>query len=147
MKKLIVILVSFLLLAGGAALARTERFTITNSGWGRPESGVAIGAGPSNRSVISLDVHRWRKTRGELTIDLDAHELTVRQPHKEIVYNLLTESYTHKDKNGWSYVERLALENGATLCRIWDCTHEDGTRQVYVLFNNFVQGYKILPEE
>ena len=49
--------------------------------------------------------------------------------------------------DGWSYVDHLALENGTTLCRVRDCTHEDGTRQVYILFNNFIQGYKILPEE
>lgn len=148
MKKIIVILAGLLLLAGGSALAQTERFTITNAGWGRPEKGIVIaGISPTSTPMASLDVHRWRKTHGELVLDLDGKKVTVRMPRKELFYDLLTESYTYKDKNGWSYVDHLALENGTTLCRVRDCTHEDGTRQVYVLFNNFIQGYKILPEE
>jgi len=146
MKKVLMIIVAALLLSG-MAFAQSGRYIITNSGWGRPETGLSVGAGPTSLAMLSLDVHRWRKTPGELILDLEGKKVTVRLPRKEVSYDLLTESYTYKDKNGWNYVDHLALENGTTLCRVRDCTHEDGTRQLYVLFNNFVQGYKIVPTD
>ena len=137
--------VAFLLLAGGVTTsAQTERYSIKESGWGRTETGVTkIANIPYEGTISELDIHRWRKTPGEIVVDFDERELTVRLARKEINYVLLTESYTHRIRDGWDYVDYLALENGTTLCRVWICTHESGAKQVCVLFNNFVQGYRI----
>ena len=144
-KILFPLFVSFLLLAGGlTAHAQTERYNITESGWGRTETGYTkVSLTPYEAAISELDIHRWRKTKGEVVVDFDERELTVRLPRKEINYVLLTESYTHRIRGGWDYVDYLALENGTTLCRVWICTHETGAKQVCVLFNNFVQGYRI----
>lgn len=144
-KILFPLFVSFLLLAGGlAAHAQTERYSIKESGWGRTETGLIKFIGtPYEGTISELDIHRWRKTPGEIVVNFDERELTVRQGRKEINYVLLTESYTHRIRSGWDYVDYLALENGTTLCRVWICTHESGAKQVCVLFNNFVQGYRI----
>lgn len=147
MKKL-VLFIAFLLLAGSVASAQTERYVITFSGWGRLEvKPRVVGVSSYDYTVSEVDIHRWRKTDGELILDKEYKRLTLRLPRKEIDYVLLTDSYVHQSKDGWSYVEHQALENDRTYCRVWDCTHEDGTRQILVLYPTFVQGYKITPAE
>lgn len=145
MNKLVYILLSFFVLGCMTTSAQTHKYAITNSGWGRLEKGFKVAITSYESSISELDIHRWRKVKGELTIDEEDKLLTVRLPRKEIVYTLLTESYVHKDRSGWSYVERQALENDRTFCRVWICTHEDGSQQVLILYNNFVQGYKLSP--
>ena len=145
MKKLITLL-AFLLLAGSVASAQTERYTITYSGWGRTETGLVMGA-PVGRTLSELDIHRWRKTQGEAVLDREERQLTLRLPRKEITYIFLTDSHVHHSQGGWDYVEHFSLENGVSTCNVWLCTHEDGARQILVLYPNFVQGYKITPAE
>ena len=140
---------AFLLLAGFAASAQTEKYGITYTGWGRVESGVKMlrGAGPVERGAYELNVHRWRKTQGEAVLDLDERRLTLRLPRKEIIYNFLTDSYVHHSQDGWDYIEHFSLENGVSTCNVWICTHEDDTRQILVIYPTFVQGYKLGPAE
>lgn len=140
---------AFLLLAGFAASAQTEKYGITYTGWGRVESGVKMlrGAGPVERGAYELNVHRWRKTQGEAVLDLDERRLTLRLPRKEIIYNFLTDSYVHHSQDGWDYIEHFSLENGVSTCSVWICTQEDGTRQILVIYPTFVQGYKLAPAE
>ncbi len=147
MKRIILFMVAALLLSCEWAFAQKETYTITHSGWGRLETGVKVAMTTYETSVSELDIHRWRKTRGELVLDQEGKLLTVRLPRKELTYNLLTDSYVHQTRGGWDYVECMALENDHTLCRVWVCTHEDGTRQILVLYPKFVQGYKIIPVE
>ena len=147
MKKFILLMVS-LVLACGVMSARTEKYAIPFSGWGRLEiRSKTNGISAIDPKVSELDIHRWRKAGGELDLDLDGKLVTVRLPRKEITYNLLTESYVHKANDGWSYVEYLALENDHTFCRVWVCTHEGGDKQFLVLYPTFVQGYKLAPAE
>lgn len=147
MNKFFVTFFAAFLMLGGVVSAQTKDYTITNSGWGRLETGFRQGIAPYEIRVSELDIHRWRKTTGELILNEGEKLLTVRLPRKELVYVLLTESHVHKDRNGWSYVEHRALENDHTYCRVWNCTHEDGSRQILVLYSTFVQGYKIIPAE
>ena len=112
---------AFLLLAGFAAFAQTEKYAITYTGWGRVESGVKMGVRPE-KGAYELSIHRWRKTQGEAVLDLDERQLTLRLPRKEIVYNFLTDSYVHHSQDGWDYVEHFSLENGVSTCNVWICT-------------------------
>ena len=141
--------IAFLMLAGFAASAQTEKYAITYTGWGRVESGVKMmrGAGPVERGAYELNVHRWRKTAGEAVLDLDERQLTLRLPRKEIIYNFLTDSYVHHSQDGWDYVEHFSLENGVSTCNVWICTAQDGSRQILVVYPTFVQGYKLGPAE
>ena len=123
--------IAVLLLSCLAASAQTEKYAITFSGWGRVESGVKMGI-PLERGAYELNVHRWRKTRGEAILDLDERQLTLRLPRKE---------------DGWDYVEHFSLENGVSTCNVWICTGEDGSRQILVIYPTFVQGYKLGPAE
>ena len=143
MKKFIISLFAVALLGCCVASAQTEKYKVTESGWGRPDFGMSLGAGGNVLTMTELPIHRWRKTKGEAVLDMEERQLTFTLPRKEIFYHLLTESYVHKDRNGWSYVDYLALENDVTLCHVWVCTHEDGSRQICIVFNNFVQGYRI----
>ena len=145
MKKFLFV-IAFLLLAGFAASAQKEKYAITYTGWGRVESGVKMGVRPE-RGAYELSIHRWRKTQGEAVLDLDERQLNLRLPRKEIVYNFLTDSYVHHSQDGWDYVEHFSLENGVSTCNVWICTHEDGTRQILVIYPTFVQGYKLGPAE
>lgn len=145
MKKLVVIIVSFLLLAAGSAFAQKQTYAVTYSGWGRLEVRAKTnGITPYESRVSELDIHRWRKANG--TMEWDDKQVTIRLPRKEITYALLTDSYVHPAKDGWSYVEHVALENEHTICRVWMCTHEDGSKQFLVLNGVFVYGYKLVAE-
>ena len=144
MRRLFFIILSILFLGSGLIIAQTNRFSITNSGWGRLEHGIKVGLAPYESSVAEIDIHRWVTAKGEIVIDEKDNLLTIRLPEKEIIYTLLTDSYVHQDRIGWNYVERQALENDRTFCRVWICTHEQGDHQILVLYNSFVQGYKIV---
>ena len=140
------IILAALLLSALAASAQTETYSVTQSGWGRLEvKPRVVGVTSYDYMVSEVDIHRWRKAEGELILDKEYKRLTLRLARKEIDYVLLTDSYVHQSKDGWSYVEHQALENDRTYCRVWDCTHEDGSRQILVLYPSFVQGYKITP--
>ena len=147
MKRFILLLFAALFLGLVSASARTERYSITYSGWGRVESGVKLGSAPIESGIHELYVHRWRKTRGEAVLEPEERKLTLRLPRKEIIYTFLTDSYVHHSQDGWDYVEHFSLENGVSTCNVWICTQEDGTRQILVIYPNFVQGYKIVPAE
>ena len=148
MKKYILALFTLLFAGLAAASAQTERYVITYSGWGRVETGVKMRSGvPVEQGIYELDIHRWRKTQGEAVLEPGERQLTLRLPRKEITYNFLTDSYAHHSQDGWDYVEHFSLENGVSTCGVWLCTHEDGSRQILVLYPNFVQGYKITPAE
>ena len=140
------IFAAFLLLVGFAASAQTETYTVAYSGWGRVEvRAKSNGTTSYDYKVSELDIPRWRKANG--TMEVDGKQVTIRLARKEITYALLTDSYVHPAKDGWSYVEHVALENEHTICRVWFCTHEDGSRQFLVLNGAFVNGYKIIPVE
>ena len=146
MKKFVVFIIAFLLLAAGAAFAQKQNYTVSYTGWGRLEVRAKTnGITPYESRVSELDIHRWRKANG--TMEVDGKQVTIRLPRKEITYALLTDSYVHPAKDGWSYVEHVALENEHTICRIWFCTHEDGSKQFLVLNGVFVYGYKLIPAE
>ena len=148
MKRFVLVLLAALFLGLAAASAQTERYGITYSGWGRVESGVKLRNGmPVERGIHELDIHRWRKSQGEAVLDPGERQLTLRLPRKEIIYTFLTDSYVHHSQDGWDYVEHFSLENGVSTCSVWICNHEDGSRQILVLYPNFVQGYKIIPAE
>ncbi len=144
--KRFLLFIAVLLLPCFAASAQTEKYAITYSGWGRVESGVKMGI-PLERGAYELNIHRWRKTRGEAVLDPEERQLTLRLPRKEISYTFLTDSYVHHSPDGWDYVEHFSLENGVSTCNVWICTHEDGTRQILVIYPTFVQGYKLGPAE
>lgn len=144
MRRLLII--AALLLSGLAAFAQKQSYTVTYSGWGRVEIRANTnGVAPFDFKVSELNIPRWRKTAG--TMDVDGKQVTLRLPRKEITYALLTDSYVHPAKDGWSYVEHVALENEHTICRVWFCTHENGTKQFLVLNGAFVYGYKLIPAE
>lgn len=144
MRRLLII--AALLLSGITAFAQKQTYTVPFSGWGRLEVRAKTnGTTPYDFKVSELDIPRWRKTAG--TMDVDGKQVTLRLPRKEITYALLTDSYVHPAKDGWSYVEHVALENEHTICRVWFCTHEDGTKQFLVLNGAFVYGYKLIPAE
>ncbi len=143
--KLLLLLAALFFVCG---VANAQKYTITESGWGRLEKGYKTGGNaPYEISLSEIDIHRWRRSKGELVLDEGEKLLSIRLPRKKISYNLLTESYVHKDRTGWSYVERQALENDRTFCRVWVCTHEDGSQQILVMYPKFVQGYRIVPAE
>ena len=105
--KLLLLLAALFFVCG---VANAQKYTITESGWGRLEKGYKTGGNaPYEISLSEIDIHRWRRSKGELVLDEGEKLLSIRLPRKKISYNLLTESYVHKDRTGWSYVERQAL--------------------------------------
>ena len=149
MKGYLLLLVAALFF-GTAANAQT--WQVVESGWGRVKGGIAIVQAAPKRTIGETNIPRWRKTSGELKVDLDKKEAVLSlKGKKDKHYNLMTESQPFQTRDGWSYVEYEALDGNNAGCRFWFCTHESGIRRVLVFYPfsapDTVYGYMLGPEK
>jgi len=149
MKKVSLIL-ALALLAGSAAWGQTKTWQVTETGWGRIEKAFRtfppVGAG-----IGEMNIPRWRKAAGTLTIDFDRKEAVLSLPRKKgTTFRLLTESQPYKTRDGWTYVDYQALDGSSTVCRFWLCTHESGAERLLTLYPwtvpDTVYGYRLSVE-
>lgn len=143
-----------LFLAALAALplcAQTETYRVVETGWGRIEKAVRQGIS-HDTAIGEMNIPRWRKVSGTLTIDFDKKEvLLTQQRKKDKTFTLLSDSRPMETRDGWTYIEYMALDGHNSVCHFWICTHESGIRRLLTLypwsFPDTVYGYMLAPTD
>lgn len=143
-----------LFLAALAALplcAQTESYRVVETGWGRIEKAVRQGI-PTYSAVGEMNIPRWKKVSGTLTIDFEKKEAVLTQQRKkDKTFTLLSETRPMETRDGWTYVEYMALDGHNSVCHFWLCTHESGIRRLLTLYPwtvpDTVYGYMLAPAD
>lgn len=135
MKTVRILLLAAALLTGSAATAQTLHYNVLETGWGRIEKNYKQGASPGFSAVGEMNIPRWRKTSGTLTVDLDKKEVTLTQKRKkDKTFTLLSDTTPGQTRDGWTYTEYMALDGNNSVCHFWLCTHESGLRRLLTLY-------------
>ena len=133
--KRVIFLFVFALLAIPAAWAQNKSWTLTDSGWGRVDTGSRpLGASPE-LVMGEINITRWRKASGTVKADFDKKTVVISQNRsKDKKYQLLTESRPSETRDGWSYVVYDAMDSHNSRSRMWICKHENGTERILVFY-------------
>lgn len=150
--KRFLILFALALLAGPAAWAQTKSWQVTENGWGKIDRGISVVYARPERGMGEINIPRWRKVSGTLTIDFDKKEANLLLSRgKDKRYYLMTESAPHETRDGWTYVEYEALDENNAGCRFWLCKHESGTERLLTLYPfwspDTIYGYRLSSSE
>ena len=152
MRKVFVTLCLMLMVAS-SAMAQTKTWKVVESGWGRIDWGwkqLNPGGAASDMAIDEMNIHRWKKTPGTLTVDFGKNTAELELSRKKSKsFNLLTESQTFKSRDGWTYVEHLAADTSNASCRFWLCENPDGFQRLLVIYPRAraVYGYMLVPSE
>ena len=151
MKQRLIILCC-LLLAGMTAKAQTLTWQLSETGWGRIEKGFAYAAAMPESSIGEMNIPRWRKATGTLTVNFDKKEAVLTQRGKaDKTFTLLSESTPKETRDGWTYIEYMALDAHNSVCHFWLCTHAAGAVRLLTLYPwtrpDTVYGYQLSPAE
>ncbi|MCR4859946.1 MAG: hypothetical protein K5910_04710 [Bacteroidales bacterium] len=149
--KRVLLIISLALLAVSAAQAQTKTWQVTETGWGRIEKTYVSILSPGE-GVGEMNIPRWRKVSGTLTVDFDRKEAVLSLPRKKgKTFTLLTESKPYTTRDGWTYVDYKALDGSNSVCHFWLCKHESGAERILTLYPwtspDTVYGYLLTPEE
>ena len=149
MKRLIVALVAVALCV--SAWGQTKVYRLTETGWGR--IGETYKQSVLADWVVSdIAIHKWKKATGTFTVNFDKREAVLTQRGKaDKTFNLLTEGSPKETRDGWTYVEYMALDGHNSVCHFWLCKHESGAERLLTLYPWTVPtaayGYLLTPEQ
>ncbi|MBP5337492.1 MAG: hypothetical protein J6Y63_08325 [Bacteroidales bacterium] len=149
MKRLLILLLAAACFIPLHAQPRT--YQVSQTGWGRIEKASRSGI-PGTGAVGEMNISRWKKVSGTLTVDFDKKEAILKQNHKkDKTFTMLSDSRPMETRDGWTYVEYMALDGTNSVCHFWLCKHEDGTERLLTLYPWFypdtVYGYMLTPAE
>ena len=128
---------------------QSEKYQLTETGWGRIEKSYQNGI---LTNLGEINIPRWRKASGSMTIDFDKKEAVLTQRGKaDKTFTLLSETSPKETRDGWTYVEYMALDGNNSVCHFWICRHESGRQRLLTLYPwsrpDTVYGYNFDPEE
>ena len=143
-----------LLLAAACFLplhAQTKTYQVSQTGWGRVEQGSHFGI-LGTSAIGEMNISRWKKVSGTFTVDFDKKEAVLKQNRKkDKTFTLLSDSRPAETRDGWTFVDYMALDGTNSVCHFWLCKHEDGTERLLTLYPWFypdtVYGYMLTPAE
>lgn len=150
MKKWMLIL-ALALMSGLACRAQTQTWQLVETGWGRIEKSYQNGWNLLTH-LGEMNIPRWRKAAGSLTIDFDKKEVVLTQRGKaDKTFILLSETSPKETRDGWTYVEYMALDAHNSVCHFWLCKHEEGAERLLTLYPwtypDTIYGYNLAPAE
>lgn len=128
---------------------QSEKYQLTETGWGRIEKSYQNGI---LTNLGEINIPRWRKASGSFTVDFDKKEAVLSQRgKKDKTFTLLSETSPKQTRDGWTYVEYMALDGSNSVCHFWICRHESGWQRLLTLYPwwypDTVYGYNFGPEE
>ena len=144
------ILTVLALLVCVAAQAQPRTWRITESGWGRVESSYRQST-LVDPPLGEMNIPRWRKVSGTLTIDFEKKEVTLSLDRKkDKTFYLLAQHAPAVTRDGWTYDRYMAMDGNSTVCHFWLGVHESGAQRLLTLYSwtlpDTIYGYRLAEE-